>query len=173
MAANRNAYGVNLAAINDLRDVAAYVTDSGGWTVGSEVAQGPVKLGRSSGRWAPFALPAAAAMWGDVDAGDLWMEYKMGTAGKRAIVASRGLYEAYAVGEVDDDEAAVEDVQEALAIVEVDPLLWLCLAAVDRCGEYVAAVEAWVADECRGRPPDAGAMLSQAAAHRCRPAQVA
>ena len=150
-----NAYGVNLAAINDPRDIAAYVTDSGGWTVGAEVAQGPVKLGRSSGRWAPFALLAAAAMWGDADAGDLWMEYELATAGKRAIVASRGLYEAYAVGEVDDDEAAAEDVTEALAVVEVDPMMWLCLAAVDQCRAYVAAVEQWAADGCRGRPPDA------------------
>ena len=149
-----NAYGVNLAAINDPRDIAAYVTDSGGWTVGAEVAQGPVKLGRSSGRWAPFALLAAAAMWGDADAGDLWMEYELATAGKRAIVASRGLYEAYAVGEVDDDEAAAEDVTEALAVVEVDPMMWLCLAAVDQCRAYVAAVEEWAAAGCRGRPPD-------------------
>lgn len=55
-----NAYGVNLAAINDPRDIAADVTDSGGWTVGAEVAQGPVEFGRSAGRWAPFAMLAAA-----------------------------------------------------------------------------------------------------------------
>ena len=100
-------------------------------------------------------------MWGDADAGDLWMEYELATAGKRAIVASRGLYEAYAVGEVDDDEAAAEDVQEALVVVEVDPMTWLCLAAVDQCRAYVGAVEQWAADGCRGRPPDPGVFVTR------------
>jgi hypothetical protein len=109
-----------------------------------------VKLGRSSGRWAPFPLLAAACMWGDVDADDLWTEYEQATAGKRAIVASRGLYETYAVGAVDDDEAAAEDVHEAVAVVEVDPVMWLCLAALDQCRAYVGAVEEWAADGCRG-----------------------
>jgi hypothetical protein len=51
----------------------------------------------------------------------------------------------------------VEEVAEALAVVEVDPIMWLCLAAVDRQRDFVVAVELWAADACRGRPPDAGA----------------
>ena len=35
----RNAYGVDLAVVNDPRQVAEYVTDAGGWTIGTEVAQ--------------------------------------------------------------------------------------------------------------------------------------
>lgn len=81
---------------------------------------------------APFALLAAAAMWGDKDAADLWTEYEQATAGKHAIVASAGLSEAYGVGVVDDDEAAVEEVHEPLAVVEVDPVMWMILAAVDQ-----------------------------------------
>ena len=36
------------------------------------------------------------------------------------------------------------------AVVEVDPIMGLCLAAVDRCGDYVAAVEEWAVGGCRG-----------------------
>ena len=78
-----NTYGVNLTPINEPRQVAAYVTDAGEWTVRSEVAQGPAKLGRSSGRWAPFALLAAAAMWGGAGAGDLWMDFELATTGTK------------------------------------------------------------------------------------------
>ena len=67
-------------------------------------------------------------MWGDDDAGELWTEYGTATAGQRAIVGSRGLMERYGVRQADDDEAAVEEVVERLAVVELDPIMWLVLA---------------------------------------------
>ncbi len=81
-------------------------------------------------------------------------DYEHPTAGKHAIVASAGLYKAYGVGVADDEKAAVEDVQEAQAVVEVDPVMWMVLAAIDQQRPYVAAVEQWAAGGCRGRPPD-------------------
>ncbi len=77
--------------------------DAGEWTVRSEVAQGPAKLGRSSGRWAPLTLLAAAAMWGGAGA---VISDGLRTRHHRhqAVVASRGLNETYAVGEVDQGQ---------------------------------------------------------------------
>jgi hypothetical protein len=149
-----NAYGVRVDLVDDPRSVAEYVTDSGGWPIGAEIASGPVKMGRSNGRWAPFALLAAACMWGDKDAGDLWTEYETATLGKNAIVASRGLLEMYGITQAADEEAAVEEVTEPLAVVEVDPLAWLALGAVDRQRDFVRAVEEWAAAGCPGAPPD-------------------
>lgn len=141
--------------IDDARNVAEYVTDTGSWSIGAEVASGPVKMGKSAGRWSPFALLAAAACWGDADAGRLWTEYEQATAGKRAIVASRGLMARYGIGQATDEEAAEgPEVEEVLVDVELDPMWWYALAAVDRQRQYLTAVEEWAADGARGAPPD-------------------
>jgi len=113
-----------------------------------------VKLGKSSRHWSPFALLAAAAMWGDRNAADLRNEYESATLGKRAIVASRGLYETPRVGVVDDAEAVVEEAAEPIAPGSRGPAHVLCLAALDLCRVYVTQVEAWVVDGCHGPPPD-------------------
>ena len=140
-----------------------YVTDAGGWSIGAEVATGPVKIGRSSGRWSPFALLAAACEWGDADAGRLWTEYEQATLGKRAIVASHGLYERYGINQATEDEAAEgPEVQELLVEVELDPLHWFTLGAVDAQRAYVTAVEEWAADGARGDPPCPIAQLALA-----------
>ena len=148
------ARALDLRVVDDPRNVAEYVTDAGSWSVGAEVASGPVKLGKSSGRWSPFSLLAAAACWGDADAGRLWSEYEQATAGKRAIVASRGLYARYGIGQATEEEAAEgPEVESVLVEIELDPLHWYALGAVDAQRTYVTAVEVWAADGARGDPP--------------------
>lgn len=155
------ARAVDLRPIDDPRNVAEYVTDTGSWSIGAEVASGPVKLGRSSGRWSPFALLAAAAEWGDLDAARLWTEYEQATAGKRAIVASRGLYATYGIVQASEEEAAEgPDVEEVMAEVELDPMWWYALGAVDAQRAYVLEVEQWAAAGANGPPPDPGDLLA-------------
>ena len=146
---------LDVRPVDDPRNVSEYVTDVAAWSIGAEVTSGPVKLGRSSGRWAPFSLLAAAACWGDADAGRLWSEYEQATAGKRAIVASRGLMARYGITSTTDEEAAEgPEVDQLLVEVELDPMWWAALAALDRQRQYVAAVEHWAAEGAKGEPPD-------------------
>jgi hypothetical protein len=44
-------------------------------------------------------------------------------------------------------------VAEALAVIEVDPLLWSCLSAVDLCRMFVAQVEQWAVEVATARHP--------------------
>ena len=146
---------IDLRIVDDPQNVAEYVTDTGSWSIGAEVTSGPVKLGRSSGHWSPFALLAAACTWGDADAGKLWAEYEEATAGRRAIVVSRGLYERYGIDtSTDTDAAEGEKAEEVSGEVRLDPMWWYALGAVDGQRAYVTAVEQWAADGSRGDPPD-------------------
>jgi hypothetical protein len=157
------ARALDLRVVDDPRNVAEYVTDAGSWSVGAEVASGPVKMGKSAGRWSPFSLLAAAACWGDADAGRLWSEYEQATAGKRAIVASRGLYARYGIGQATEEEAAEgPEVENLLVEIELDPLHWYALGAVDAQRAYVTAVEVWAADGARGDPPHPVDTLTEA-----------
>lgn len=149
-----NAYGIRVDAVDDDRVVADYVTDANGWSIGAEVAAGPVKLGRSSGRWSPFALLMAAACWGDAQAAAVWHEYEVATRGRRAIVASKGLLEAFGVVEESDDDAAVVRVEDPVRVVEVDHAGWLVLVATGRAWIFLKLLERWAAAGYVDRQPE-------------------
>lgn len=66
----------------------------------------------------------------------------------------------YGIGQTTDEEAAEgPEVDELLAEVELDPLWWYALAAVDKQRAYLEVVEQWAADGARGAPPDPGEQL--------------
>lgn len=147
--------GLDLRPVSDPSDVSEYVTGSGGWSIGAELSASAVKVGRSSGRWSPFALLYAAATTGDREALDLWLDYERATAGKRAIVASRGLYARFGVDEVDDEEASMgEATEDWVAEVTIPADRWVVLCAVDAQTTHLARIEEWAAAGCVGDPPD-------------------
>ena len=146
---------LDVRPVVDARAISEYVTDTGGWSIGAELAAGPVKIGRSRGRWSPFALLAAAACWGDAEAAELWWCYERATAGRRAIVASRGLLDRYGIGQVaEEDAAGGPEAEDVLGAVELDAMQWAALHAVDAVSVFLGAVEAWAVAGATGPPPD-------------------
>ncbi len=147
-------HGVDVRPVEDPAGLGEYVADSNGWSVGAELASGPSKLGRHDSV-SPFQLLAAGALWGDAAAADLWHEYEAATAGRRPIRASPGLMDRYRVEE-QSDEAAAEGptVETALCDVEIEPAVWVLLAALDLATEWVDSVAVWAVAGCHGPPPD-------------------
>ncbi len=154
-----NAFGIDVQRVNDPRAVADYVVDAGGWSIGAEVAAGPVKLGRSRSRWSPFALLLAASCWGDAQAAAVWQEYERATTGRRAIVVTRGLFARYGLDQAADDEAAQVAVVDPVAVVEVAHADWLALVELRRAWVWLRLVEEWHAAGQHGPPPDVVAAL--------------
>lgn len=146
---------LDVRPVVDARNVSEYVVDAGGWTIGAELAAGPVKLGRASGRWSPFSLLAAAACWGDADAARLWHEYEDATAKRKAIVVGRGLLDEYGVDQADEEDAAEGDEAEnVLGETTIDVMAWAALHAVDGVAAWLTAVEGWAVAGAVGPPPD-------------------
>jgi hypothetical protein len=58
--------------------------------------------------------------------------------------------------EEQSDEAAAEGptVETALCDVEIDPAVWVLLAALDLATEWVDSVAVWAVAGCHGPPPD-------------------
>ena len=94
------------------------VLDDGGreWSVGDELARSDAKRGGKG--LAPMQLLEAAAS-GDRFLAARWHEYEQATFGRRAIEASRGLFEALDVPEELDEELAGE--QEPTQLLAVLP----------------------------------------------------
>ena len=145
---------LDVRRVDDARNISEYVTDGAGWSIGAELAAGPVKIGRSRGRWTPFALLAAGVTWGDADALALWRTYETATIGRRAIVASRGLAR-YQITTTDDRDAAEgPQAVDVLGEVTLDPMQWAALVALDAVPSYLTLVETWATTNPTSVPPD-------------------
>ena len=161
--------GIDVELVHDAQAVGEYVSDSGGWSIGAEVACQPAKIGKSGGAVTPFGLLGAAAMWGDAGARDRWLEYEDATKGRHAIQASRGLYERYEVTRTDDEDAAAPEAVEVVATVEVDVVVWVALVELHADDRYLLAVEEWAALGLGGAPPSArDVVLEVLDERRCR-----
>lgn len=161
-----NARGVDVELVHDAQAVGEYVADSGGWSIGAEVACQPVKIGRSAGAVTPFGLLGAAAMWGDAHAARLWWEYEQSTKGRHAIQASPGLYARYEVDQADEHDAAAPEAEQVVATVEVDPMDWVLLVEYHLTDAYLMAVEEWAAEGSGGQPPTARGVFRSAMGSR-------
>lgn len=157
--------GTDVELVRDAEQVGDYVADAGGWSIGAELACQPVKMGRGDSL-TPFALLGAAAVWGDADARDLWLEYERATAGRHAIQCSPGLMAFYGVTEVTDEDAAAPEAEHVVASVEVDVMDWVALVELHAADRYVMAVEQAVADGYP--PPEARAVVLEVLAERRR-----
>ena len=156
--------GVDVALVHDPEHVGDYVTDAGGWSIGAELTSGPVKITKSTTSVTPFALLGAAAVWGEVDARDLWLEYEAATAGRHAVQASPGLYGYYEITEATDQDAAAPEAEHVVASVEVEMMEWVALVELHAVDRYVMAVERAVADGYP--PPEARAVLLEVLGER-------
>jgi hypothetical protein len=108
-----------------------------GWGLGLEIARAGMKRGRRKGQTPAQLL--AAAVEGDQAAARLFEVYERATAGRRRIVASRGLYRALAVRELSDDEAANAAPDDApVAELRIPSSAWFRLL---RCGEAAAVLD--------------------------------
>ena len=86
----------------------------------------------------------------------MWWAYEYATAGRRAIVASRGLFERYGIGVVDEDDAAEGDEAEnVIGEVTVEVGDWIVLVSVDATDRYIELVELWAVAGAHGPPPSA------------------
>lgn len=125
----------------DVRPVLAREADGGaslgrylckvqdGWGVGQELARTDAKRGRN-GSENPWEILERAMSDGDADALALWWEYEQATKGTRALVWSPGLRAELGAGlEVSDEEAASEDLDEAVVEVLVPAQLWTTAVA--------------------------------------------
>ena len=159
--------GVDVRPVADADAVGDYVADGAGWSVGSELACSPVKVARGGTSVTMFNLLGAAAMWGDADARDLWLEYERATAKRHAVQASKGLMDFYGVEEADDDQAAAPEAVTVVASVQVDVTDWVVMAELHLCDAFVMLVEQWAADGA-GLPPDGRGFLLDVLAERRR-----
>lgn len=126
---NRKA-GVNVVLAESAAEYVAKFGREPRWGVGSEMAKQHTKAGRVA-RMTPFDLLRRYHDGSDDGShkrfGALFVVFAKAFFGKRQIVWSRGLKEAFGIVQASDEEIAVEEADDAVELVRITSMQWRCV----------------------------------------------
>jgi hypothetical protein len=108
-------------------DYLAKQDDSKAWTPAHEIAKSSSKLGRRAGVH-PFQL-ATRGHPGDPA---LFIEYARATKGKRKLMFSPGLKAKAGLHDVSDEQIAAQEIDSAVHLANLPPVVWDFVKATDR-----------------------------------------
>lgn len=113
--------------------------DNGNWDMSKEVSKAPVKKARDENHATPLELLIAYGNKSNL-AAQLWYEYVIAFKGKKQIIWSNGLKAYFGIGEVTDDELAIDEIEPYDVMANIDADIWSFLIKEDTNGMVRAEI---------------------------------